>query len=147
MMPAQSVLPFWVSAPETLPLAVCTHSAPIRPKTSPWKTAAKIEVRTSKSLLIPLVPSVATRCQSRESVWGTRGPEFKSRRPINTKAGNRGFLGGTAGESWPRPSDSGYTNVLRRFRLRRRPRLILILGGSLTAALALLRIGLGALGG
>jgi hypothetical protein len=64
-------------------------SLPQRPKTGSWKKAGRLAAPRGFSLLRrPFATLDYTGRTSAEGVWGTRGPEFKSRRPDQKAAGN-----------------------------------------------------------
>jgi hypothetical protein len=74
---------------------VLTSPVPKRPRISSWSEAATQSIWIEKPLHVcHLAPLADKPHLTAGGVWGTRGPEFKSRRPDERKPRiSRGFLG------------------------------------------------------
>ena len=71
----------------------CAQSVPKRSETCAWKRATLRVGQVRKSLHVCHFTPLGNRPrQVAGAVWGTRGPEFKSRRPDGKPAGNGGFF-------------------------------------------------------
>jgi hypothetical protein len=75
-----------------LDVALRAHSAPTRPKTRPWRKAVPGAGAQTKPLHVEhFPPPGAPRRPTRDLLWGTRDPEFKSRRPDEKVPGVQDF--------------------------------------------------------